>query len=79
MGKSLFCLGPENRFRLAVHAFVENIWFGRIILTLIVISTLTLALETPLDDPKGDKIAILEKIDFGMTIVFTFEALVKII
>lgn len=79
MGYSLFCLGPKNKFRMAVNAFVNHKWFERVILTLIIISTITLALETPLDDPDGDKIMILEKIDLFMTIVFTFEMTVKII
>lgn len=48
-------------------------------MTLILISTLTLAIETPLDDPEGDKVMVLEKIDLFMTVVFTFEAIVKII
>ena len=56
MGKSLFCLGPKNGFRLAVHRFVQNWWFETIILILICISTVTLALETPLDDPDGNKV-----------------------
>ena len=79
MGYSLFCLGPKNRFRMAVNTFVNHRYFERVILTLIIISTVTLALETPLDDPDGDKIMILEKIDLFMTIVFTFEMTVKII
>ena len=78
-GYALFCLGPKNKFRNAVNAFVNHKWFERVILTLIIISTITLALETPLDDPDGDKIMILEKIDLFMTIVFTFEMAVKII
>ena len=49
------------------------------ILGLIIISTVTLALETPLDDPEGTKIEILAKIDLFMTAAFTFEAAVKII
>ena len=46
---------------------------------LILISTVTLAIETPLDDPEGTKIKILASIDLFMTIAFTFEAAVKII
>lgn len=46
---------------------------------MICISTITLALETPLDNPKGDKIRILGYIDLFMTVSFTFEAVVKII
>lgn len=79
MGYSLFCLGPKNKLRMAVNNFVNHRYFERVILTLIIISTVTLALETPLDDPDGDKIMILEKIDLFMTIVFTFEMTVKII
>lgn len=76
---SLFCLGPNNGFRWLVYKFIMNKWFDRIILTLIIISTMTLALETPLDDPNGQKVTILAKIDLFMTAVFTFEASVKII
>ena len=61
------------------YKLVESKWFQNIILILIIISTVTLALETPLDDPKGDKIRILGYIDFFMTVAFTFEAVVKII
>ncbi len=53
MGTSLFCLGPENGCRNAIYRFVEHPWFGYIILILILISTVTLAFETPLDDPLG--------------------------
>ena len=49
------------------------------IIVLIVFSTLTLAFESPLDDPKGTKIQVLEKIDLVMTFIFTCEAVLKII
>lgn len=78
MSTSLFCMGPDNCLRNAMNRFVENWWFEKIILTLIIISTITLALETPLDDPQGEKIQILEKIDLFMTATFTFEMCVKI-
>ena len=61
------------------YKLVESKWFKNTILVLIIISTITLALETPLDDPKGDKIRVLKHIDLFMTVAFTFEALVKII
>ena len=78
-GTSLFCLGPNNMFRKVCHKIAINPWFVNIILFLIVVSTITLALETPLDNPEGDKIKVLEKIDLGMTIAFTLEAVIKII
>lgn len=76
---SLFCLRHDNAFRLFNHRIAESKLFQNTILILIIISTITLALETPLDDPKGQKVEILEKIDFGMTAIFTLEAIIKII
>ena len=61
------------------YKLVENNWFKNIILVLIIISTITLALETPLDDPEGNKVRVLNHIDLFMTVAFTFEAIVKII
>ena len=79
MGKALFCLSPTNGLRLLCHKIVGNKWFKNTILILILISTVTLALETPLDDPEGDKIRVLTYIDFFMTISFTIEAVLTII
>ena len=78
-GVSLFCLKPTNPLRVMCYKLVDWKWFLRIILILIIISTITLALESPLDDPEGTKIVILKKIDLFMTVAFTFEAIVKII
>ena len=78
-GVSLFCLSTDNKLRNFIYEFAYNWWFTNIILLLIIISTITLAFETPLDDPESQKIKILKHIDFGMTIAFTFEATVKII
>lgn len=61
------------------HRLAESKYFVNIILVLIIISTVTLALETPLDDPEGDKLTILGYIDLFMTAAFTFEATVKIL
>lgn len=55
-GVSLFCLKPDNCLRLLCDKLVEWWWFEKTILFLILISTITLALETPLDDPEGTKI-----------------------
>ena len=78
-GVSLFCLKPTNPLRVMCYKLVDWKWFLRIILILIVISTITLALESPLDDPEGTKLIILKKVDLFMTVAFTFEAIVKII
>lgn len=78
-GKSLYCMTPENGFRQGVYRFVENKWFKNVILLLIIVSTVTLALDSPLDDPEGEKIQALKLIDRIMTVIFTIEVVVKII
>ena len=78
-GTSLFCLGKENGFRKTCWVVSTHTWFDRTILLLIVVSTLTLAVETPFDDPNGQKVEILTWIDYFMTGAFTLEALTKII
>lgn len=78
-GNALCCLGPTNCFRLFCHKIVESKIFQNTILVLIIISTITLALETPLDNPEGKKIEILTYVDYFMTGAFTFEAAVKIV
>jgi len=78
-GRALFCFSETNGLRRCCAAIATSKVFENIILILIVLSTLTLALETPLDDPKGKKIEILGYIDIFMTASFTCEALLKII
>ena len=45
----------------------------------IIISTLTLALEEPLEDPKSNKLKVIKNIDKVTTTIFTIEAVLKII
>lgn len=79
MGRNTFCCGPTNCFRRGCQIIVESPYFNNTILFLIIVSTVTLALETPLDDPKGEKLEILGYIDLFMTCAFTFEMVVKIL
>ena len=59
---------------------VTNYWlFESFIIFLILVSTVTLAFEHPLEDPESDLMNILDKIDLVMTAIFCFEALMKII
>jgi hypothetical protein len=53
-GYALFCFGPKNSFRLACHQISCHKHFGNFIILLIGISTVCLALQTPLDDPLGE-------------------------
>ena len=78
-GLSLFCLPKTNGMRKMCWVIATNKWFDTIILFLIVFSTFTLAVETPFDDPEGQKIEILTYIDYFMTGAFTLECILKII
>lgn len=78
-GKSLFCMTSQNELRRFCYKSANNPWFDRIVLILITISTILLAVESPLDDPNSFKISVLKKIDYFMTAVFFLEMLTKII
>ena len=78
-GRSLCCLSTENGCRKMFWKISTHKWFENFILLLILISTITLAVETPMDDPKGQKVEILLSIDYFMTGAFTVEAIFKII
>lgn len=78
-GNSLFCLSESNQVRVFFVKFVNNKYFENIILLLIAVSTINLALESPLDDPKIKKLQVLLYIDYAMTAIFTIEMLSKIV
>ena len=60
-----------------MHKITLNPWFDRIILAFITTSTILLAVETPLTDPKGQLVTILGYIDYVMTVIFTLEMISK--
>jgi len=62
-GTALYCFSPHNPFRKLVSTIVFHSWFDRCILTCIVISSLLLAAESPLDDPDSVKATIFEVMD----------------
>jgi len=45
--------GPSNTFRIGCHIISNHKYFTNFIILLIGISTICLALQTPLDDPNG--------------------------
>ena len=54
-GKSLGIFGPHNCFRQFCKRIVELKYYDYAIMSLIIISTILLILENPLDDQNGDK------------------------
>lgn len=55
-GFSLFCLSETNPLRKFFIDLTKNKYFENTILTLIAISTINLALESPLDKPNNTKL-----------------------
>jgi len=53
----------------------SKVWQAFIIIC-IMISSVQLAMERPLDDPNGKKTMILTIIDLVLTIIFTFECVI---
>lgn len=78
-GKSLFLFGPDNTFRAICNSLSRHPAFEWFIIFLIVVSTVTLAIEHPLDNPDSEKLKILGICDLVFTTIFTIEALLKII
>jgi len=72
-------MDSKNKFRRFCWTTCSNPWFDRIVLLLITISTILLAVDSPLDDPTSKKRAILDYIDYGMSLAFTLEMLTKIV
>ena len=78
-GNSLWLFSPENCFREKMAHVANHNLFEAFIIVCIVVSTITLAFEEPLDDPKSQKVQNLKTIDLVMTVVFTLEATLKVI
>ena len=72
-------MGPENPFRMVCSKIVGHPYFDNSILTLIAFSTVLLALENPLRDPKSDYVVTIKKIDTVVSIIFTCELVIKVI
>eukprot|EP00941_MAST-03F_sp_MAST-3F-sp1_P005593 g5593.t1 len=76
---ALFCLPVSSPFRRKVAQFTLNPWFDRVILVLILISSILLGVENPLWDPNGSAMKTIGHIDIFMTMAFNFEMICKVI
>jgi hypothetical protein len=78
-GKVFYCLGPENKFRLFIARLVTHKYFDPFIMTLIFISTILMAVDSPLNDPDSTLSQVLNIIDIVITSFFMLESVTKII
>jgi len=56
-----------------------NTWFENFIYTLILLSMILLVLDNPMNDPNSHMTQVLGKLDMGITLAFTLEAIARII
>ena len=77
-GNSLWCMTPENNFRKMCHFFYSLNHFDDFSNFMVVLSTILLVIDNPLDDPHSKKQFILTIFDYVTTSVFSFECVVKI-
>jgi len=78
-GNSLCCFDSKNGFRNLCANIVTHKWFDWIILLFICVSTILLAMESPMNDPRSKQTKILAKLDLLMTMIFVVEMLLKIV
>ena len=78
-GKSLGVFTAENNFRRKCVRALNFKYFDDISNLVVILSTILLAIDNPLDDPESKKQKILSKLDYTMTFIFSVEALIKIV
>ena len=77
--KSLFCFPASSAIRIKLASFVRSSLFDNSVLVLIIISSITLAIDTPLLQG-GDVLAdVLDGLDWVLTIAFCVEMMLKIV
>jgi hypothetical protein len=72
------CFTPVNPVRVLLFKLVNHPNFDNLILSLILFSSLTLAIDNPLSNPANATSKALLLIDVVMTVLFTLEMLFKI-
>ncbi|TNN31585.1 Dihydropyridine-sensitive L-type skeletal muscle calcium channel subunit alpha-1 [Liparis tanakae] len=75
---SFFIFGPQNKFRKLCHRIINATTFTNIILLFILLSSVSLAAEDPID-PMSFRNQVLASADIVFTSVFTAEIVLKVI
>ncbi|KAJ3586916.1 hypothetical protein NHX12_013308 [Muraenolepis orangiensis] len=73
---SFYIFGPENKIRKLCYKIINASWFTNLILLFILLSSISLAAEDPID-PKSYRNQILAYADIVFTTVFTIEIVLK--
>ena len=78
-GRSLGVFRPMNKFRVLCSTISQHWLFSLFILVIILATTIFVALESPLNDPEDPQVLLLKKFDNVITLLFTLEAILKIV
>ncbi|MFN3496745.1 MAG: ion transporter, partial [Hydrogenophaga sp.] len=87
-GRALFLLGPDNPLRVAVHGVVTSVAFEAAIIAAIALNIVVMVLQTPggsrgaFDVLAGNPASLQEwltVIDFAFLILFTLEAVLRVV
>eukprot|EP00892_Ulva_mutabilis_P001295 jgi/Ulvmu1/11166/UM072_0002.1 len=79
VGRSLLMFGPDNPIRMYLARIVWHPRFEHIIIALMICSSIVLAIDSPSVEEDSTLKAVLNQIDFAFVIIFTCEAVSKII
>jgi len=78
-GVSLGCFSTHSKLRRLCYRTVNTKIFSQVMLIVIMISSIQLALESPLNDPESKMIKAIYWLDIIATSIFTVEAASKIV
>ncbi len=79
MSPSLFIFKFEDFPRQLCLKILDYQYFEGIMMIFIMISSVTLGIDNPLNDPESTLTVVLRIIDYVMTCIFGFEIIIKII
>lgn len=77
--RTLFLFTETHPIRHACVAMMSSPWFERVILCAIIVSSIALAIDTPLTDPNSTLAFFLGNMDIAFTILFTAEMVIKLV
>jgi hypothetical protein len=75
----LLLIPEHSRVREFIAKVITNKYFDRIVVAVIIISSIDLALDSSLLDPNSTQHSVIQLIDFFTTIFFIVEAILKIL
>jgi Ion transport protein len=78
-GVSLWVFPVESKIRRLLYQVVHQTWFEYFVLLVITASTVQIALDSPLHDPKGQMYLAIDVIDKVTTAIFLLEMAMKMV